>query len=143
MLPGKKIEYENEGVTIIMPDQKKKVRVEKLRPTPMGQMPGAPGGFQPGRVVINFQVVDEDDPSTVITQFDPRFELRIRYTPADLKRAQDAGRSLEMAFWDGASWVMFTREKHDFRLDPDPRGGGGFGVALIGSWSDPNIAWGP
>jgi len=142
MLHGKKFEYDTEGVTITLPDQKKKARVEKLSPTPLAQMPGAPGGFRPARVVINFQIVDEDDPTTVLTQFDPRFELRVRYTPADLKKAQDAGKPLELAFWDGARWVMFNPEKHDFRLEADAQGGGGFGVAMIGSWGDPNIGWG-
>lgn len=142
MLQGKKFEYETKGVRITLPAQKKKAKVDKLSMASLAEMPGTPGGFRPGRVVINFQVVDEDDPSTVLTVFDPKFELRIRYTPADLKRAQEAGRSLELAFWDGARWVSFTREKHDFRLEPDAQGGG-FGVAMIGHWGDPNVAWGP
>jgi len=143
MSNAKKHEFSAEGVTINLPKQQKKTRVEKLSRSPLADMPAASGGFQPGRVVINFQIVDEDDPETVLTEFNPKFELRIRYTPADLKRAQNAGKPLELAFWDGAKWVKFTPEKHDFKLEADPQGGGGFGVAMIGSWGDPNIAWGP
>jgi hypothetical protein len=142
MSQAKKFDFSAEGVTITIPAQAKKARVDRLPVTPLADIPGQKGGFQPGRVVFNFQVVDEDNPSTVLTEFKPKFELRVRYTPADLKRAQDAGQPLELAFWDGAKWVKFTHKKHSFELKQDLKGGG-FGVAMIGNWDDPIIAWGP
>ncbi|HSF83318.1 MAG TPA: hypothetical protein VLA49_18925 [Anaerolineales bacterium] len=143
MTQGTRFEFANEGVTITIPPQSKKAKAQKLSRTSLANMPGVPGGFKPGRVVINFQIVDEDNPTTVLTEFSPKFELRIRYTPADLKRAQDAGEPLQLAYWDGAKWVKFTQEKHNFKLEASAQGKGGFGVAMIGSWGDPNIAWGP
>lgn len=51
---------------------------------------------------------------------------------------------MELAFWNGDEWIVFTEEKHQFELQPDAKGkGGGYGVALISHWGDPNIGWGP
>ena len=144
MAQNKKKEF-TEGATVTVPEQKtkKKVRIEKLAKDSLDKMKSKPGGFKPGRVVFNFQIVDEYDPSKVLTTFDPPFELRVRYTPADLKRAQDAGKPLQLAFWNGREWVIFTDEKHQFKLEPDSQGSGGEGVAMISHWGDPNVAWGP
>lgn len=141
MIQGKKFEFDAGDVRVTVPTQRKKAKVEKLtKDTSLEQRELA--GFKPIRVVFNFQVVDEDNPQTILTEFDPKFELRVRYTPADSRAAQAVNKPLALAYWDGSTWVKFTREKHEFRLEPDAQGSGGFGVAMIGSWGDPNIVWG-
>jgi hypothetical protein len=105
-------------------------------------MPGKPGGFQPGRVMINLILYDEDDPQkTPITTFNPAIEVRFRYTAADLQQA--AGNELELAYWMDGEWHKFTSQKHNFRLEPNSNPqSGGFGVVEIKKWGDPPIAWG-
>jgi hypothetical protein len=145
MAQEKKKEFTEEGATVTVPEQKdkKKVKIEKLAKDSLDKMKPKPGGFKPGRVVFNFQVVDEADPAKVLSTFDPPFELRVRYTQGDLKRAQKANKPLELAFWNGSDWITFTKEKHQFKLEPDSQGPGGYGVAKISNWGDPNVAWGP
>lgn len=145
MVQGKKYNFDEEKVTITVPAQKKKkAKTIKLPLGSLNEMRGREGGFKPGRLVLNFALVDEDDPDTVLTEFDPPFELRIRYTRGDLERARRANKPLELAFWNGSEWDLFTQEKHQFELQPDAQGNaGGYGVALISHWGDPNIAWGP
>ena len=138
-------DWPEEGVSVVVPEQKSgvKVRKDKLKLPPLRDMPGNPD-FKPGRVVINFELVDDDAPGTVLAEFDPPFELRVRYTHADLNRARKVGRPLTLAFWDGKTWVPFTREKHGFELRPDAKpDAGGVGYALISRWGDPAVGWGP
>jgi hypothetical protein len=101
-------------------------------------MPAKAGGFQPARLVANIALEDETSPGEYLSQLDEPFELRIRYTPADMKQAKSG---LKLAFWDGTEWVVFTKEKHNFELQPDSQGGG-YGVVQLSRWGDPNIAWG-
>ena len=145
MVQGKKFDFDEERVTITVPNQKvKKAKAVKLPLGKLDEMKGREGGFKPGRLVINFALVDEDNPETILTEFDPPFELRVRYTRGDLERAKKAGKSLELGFWNGDEWVVFTQEKHQFELQPDAQGNaGGYGVVLISHWGDPNIGWAP
>jgi hypothetical protein len=145
MVQGKKFDFDEESVTITVPDQKvKKAKAVKLPLGKLDELKGREGGFKPGRLVINFALVDEDNPETILTEFDPPFELRVRYTRGDLERAKKAGKSLELGFWNGDEWIVFTQEKHQFELQPDTQGNaGGYGVILISHWGDPNIGWGP
>jgi hypothetical protein len=145
MANEKKMEFTKEGAIVRVPDQKdkKKVKIEKLAKDPLDKMKPREGGFTPGRVVFNFQIVDEAEPSKVLTSFDPPFELRVRYTPSDLKRAERAKKPLQLAFWNGSEWIPFTEEKHQFQLVPKSKGSGGEGIAMISHWGDPNVGWGP
>lgn len=137
--------FSEEGATVTVPEQKDKIKVkiEKLPKDSLDKMKPKEGGFKPGRVVLNFQIIEADEPAKVLTTFDPPFELRVRYTRADEKRAQDAGVPLELAFWNGSEWVVFTAEKHQFKLEADSQGSGGHGTAMISDWGDPNVGWGP
>ncbi len=141
----KKFHFDEEKVTITVPVQKgKRAKAVKLPLGKLDEMKGKKDGFKPGRLVINFNLVDEDDPETILTEFDPPFELRIRYSRGDLERAGRANKPLELGFWNGSEWVVFTPEKHQFELQPDSQeNAGGYGVALISHWGDPNIGWGP
>lgn len=135
--------FDQEGVTVTLPDQARRRKAISLPVDPVAKMPANPGGFQPHRVVINVAVVDEDKPDEYLQEMDPPFELRVRYTRGDLEKAQKSGGELKLAFWDGSQWVVFTQEKHRFELQPADQGeGGGFGVAYISHWGDPNIGWG-
>jgi len=144
MKPEKRFEFHDEGVQIKVPAQKAKIKVVKLPLGKLSELRGAKSDFRPGRLVVNFALVDEEQPDRFLEEFESPFELRVRYTPADQKRAEKAGRPMELAFWDGQDWVRFTQEKHQFKLEPEARpGAGGFGIALISKWGDPQIAWGP
>ncbi len=143
MVQSKRVDFSAEGVSVKVPTQRRKAKVVKLPMGSLEEMRPVPGGFQPRRLVINVAVVDEDEPETYLTEFDPPIELRVRYTKADLDRATDAGRPLALAFWNGSEWVRFTEEKHQFRLEPAAQEqAGGHGVALISNWGDPPVAWG-
>lgn len=135
--------FDQEGVAVTVPQQDRRIKVVKL---PLGQadkMVGKPGGFQSDRLVINFALEDEDNPGVYLEEFEPPFELRVRYTRGDLEKAQKAGKELRLAFWDGTQWVVFTREKHQFELQASSQGdGGGYGIVRISHWGDPNIGWG-
>jgi hypothetical protein len=139
----KKIEFGDEGATIIIPDQKKKISARKLDKGSLDKMRPVKGGFQPARLVVNFELYDEDQPDKYLVEFDAPFELRVRYTKADLKRAEQEGAALALGFWDGSDWVRFTLEKHGFHLEPDadPEKGG-LGVVSIKKWGDPPVGWG-
>ncbi len=144
MSQGKPFNFDQEGVTVVIPEQARRLKAVRLPLESLDKMKAKEGGFQPGRLLMNFAVVDETQPEEVLTEFDPPFELRVRYTPGDLRRAERAGQPLQLAFWDGNEWVVLTPEKHQFELQPAASGqGGGFGVARISHWGDPHIAWGP
>lgn len=143
MSPNKTFRFEQEGVQVNVPQPARKIKAISLPRQALKNMPPKPGGFQPGRVVINIALVYEDAPDEFLTEFDSPFELRVRYTPGDLRRAQQANQSLQLAFWDGSDWVVFTRSKHQFELVPEEHGEGGYGVVQLSRWGDPNVAWGP
>ena len=145
MVESKKVKFDAEGVSVKVPVQKKRIKI-KAKKLPLGaleNMKPVKGGFQPKRLVLNLGLVDEDDPSTILTEFDPPIELRVRYTKADLDHAGREGKPLSLAYWYGNQWITFTEEKHQFELLPNANPEtGGFGVALISNWGDPPIAWG-
>ena len=140
-------EYGSEGVKVKIGTQKsgKRVKIVKFKKKKKSELPGTPGGFSPGRIVINVGAVDQDDENQVITTFDPPMELRIKYTPADQARASAAGKSLNLGFYneDLGRWIEFTQQKHSFRLEPDSSGNTGVGIVQISHWGDPNVAWRP
>ena len=139
----KKVEFDTEGVAITIPDQKRKIGARKLAKGSLDKMKPIKGGFQPDRLVVNFELYDEDQPDKYLVEFDQPFELKVRYTKADLKRAERDGAPLALGFWDGSMWVRFTAEKHGYHLQPDvdPEKGG-FGVVSIAKWGDPPVSWG-
>jgi hypothetical protein len=128
---------------IHVPDQKRRIGVRRLALGKLENMPAARGGFQPARLVMNFELYDEDQPEGNLAELEQPFELRVRYTRADRQRAESEGAALALAFWDGNTWVRFTAEKHGFHLEPDSNPArGGFGVVSITKWGDPPVSWG-
>lgn len=138
-----KANFSAEGVSVKVPQQAQKIRAKKLPQFSLDQMKGVPGGFNPWRVVINFALYEEGKPDVFLTEFSQPFELRVRYTNQDEKRASKEGKQLSLAFWDGGQWIRFTKEKHQFSLQPDfTPNTGGYGVVKISRWGDPHVAWG-
>jgi hypothetical protein len=101
-------------------------------------------GKRAGRIIGNFDVVDDAKGGERVTVFSSPLRLQIRYGPGDLLRALQKGRSLELMWWDGEDWQVFEREKHGFVLhsDADPTQGG-FASLTIRKWEDPPLAWAP
>ncbi len=143
---GKKFKFDQEGAEVMVPQPTgKKIGVRRQAMPKASDMPGKPGGFQPGRLVINFELYDEGQPDRFLTKLDDPFEIRIRYTKGDLKRAEKTNKQLQLGFWDGSQWVAFTEKKHKFRLEADMEhpNEGGVGIIEISTWGDPPIAWSP
>ena len=141
MISGKSFNFDQEGVAVSVPEGAKRIRAVKLPLDKLDAMPAKPGVFTPTRLVANIALEDENSPGVYLSQFDEPFEMRVRYTPADLKKAQEAKSELKLAFWDGKEWVVFTKKKHNFELQSDNQGGG-YGVVQLSRWGDPNISWG-
>ncbi len=138
MITGKAFNFDQEGVTVTVPDTGKRIRAVKLPLDRLESMPAKPGGFTPTRLVANIALEDESNPGAYLSQLDKPFEMRFRYTSDDVKQTKTG---LKLAFWDGNEWVVFTKDKHSFELQPDSQGGG-YGVVQLSRWGDPNIAWG-
>ena len=140
-------EFSTEGVKVKVNTQNSgnKVKVVKFNKKKKSDLPATPGVFSPGRIVINVGAVDQDAEDQVIKAFDPPMELRVKYTRADQDRATAAGKSLTLGFYneDLGRWIVFTQQKHKFRLEAASSGQGGVGIVEISHWGDPHVAWGP
>jgi hypothetical protein len=135
-------DWPEKGVSILVPAQENGVTVIGVERDMPRSIPDRPN-FHPSRLVINFELEEAGKPGAVLMEFRPPLQLRVLYTQDDLDRAMKAERPLKLAFWDGEHWVLFTREKHDFELQPFPETGtGGVGFARISHWGDPAVGWG-
>lgn len=147
MAADKEKNFATEGVKVKVKAQKsgKSIKIVKFPKKNKSDLPATRGVFSPGRIVINVGAVDEDAQDQVITSFDPPMELRVNYTRADKARADAAGTNLTLGFYseDLGRWVVFTQQKHNFRLEADPSGQKGVGIVEISHWGDPNVAWQP
>jgi len=138
-----RITFDSEGVEASLPPQSRAARLVRLPVGSLKNMPAKAGGFQPGRLIINLVGELEDAPGTYVQEFNPPLELKINYTPADYQFAQKGGKPLRLAFWNGAEWVVFTSEKHQYKLYPkSPASSGGYATVSIRSWGDPPVSWG-
>lgn len=129
---------EEEGVTVTVPWQGKKVQVEKLLSKNLDELLSEEDEFLPTRLVINFEVVEAETRKPV-DEFSPPMELQVAYTADDYSSAD--GKSVLGFRRDGPGrWVALTKKKHDFRLEGGPTGG--YGFATVSDWDDVFIAWG-
>jgi len=127
-----------EGVSLMIPYEDATVRVYQL---PFASDEELGSEVKIIRKVINIKIVAEMGSRVPITSFDPPIELRVKYTSYDL---QEGNGNLSLAYWDGAKWIRFTPEEHNYLQLPDfPEHPelGGIGLAYISEWADPNIAW--
>lgn len=131
--------FPDEGVEITIPPQAETVHVVQL-PLPLLKDYAAPvpGGFDPFRPVINFDVLYDDDQP--VQHFDPPIQIKVRYTGNDVMTAGVGG--LKLGFWDGLAWWPYTDAKHDFQLVPDADKSGGVGIVTVSDWGDPTQIWG-
>ena len=117
------------NVSVELPDTLKhldaKTKPEKGLPPPKG------------RLVSNFMIFDPEDPETELMDFPEPFELRVRYTPADKKNADDEKKPLQIQYNAGKGWKRLKT-----RLEPNASGKGGIGIAKVTKW-DPQIGWFP
>lgn len=140
-------DFGSEGVVVTVQPQKsgKAIKIVKFNPKKKSDVPATAGVFSPGRLVINVGAVEKENPDQVVTTFDPPMIIQVRYTKADLDRAAAAGTDLKLGFFseDLGRWIVFTAQKHRFRLEPNPGGNSGVGVVEISHWGDPQVAWHP
>lgn len=155
------VDFPKEGVRVKIPKQKslQKMVARTVPSVPISKLSSNEDEFKPARFVINVEVVDANDPMTILTDFDPAFEIQVKYTSYDLKRLEQAKMAYKLAggtmggkgepvfqlgFWNGRRWVLFTKEKHNYRIVPNiPPDTGGFEVVDISQWGDPLMAHGP
>jgi hypothetical protein len=153
-------EFPDKHVQVTVPWQGHAVKVLRIPYPPLSEMPPIKVAEQydwPHHVWLNVVVAREDEPDALVTQFDPRLELRIGYSAEDLNRAQAAGLEHPIfGFWDGCQWVLFTEEKHELSYEPVADKSishesnvavteqvAGYAVVQLAAWSDPSIAGGP
>lgn len=153
-------DFSEEGVSVKIPPQRslQKLLAKTVPAVPINQLSSKNDEFKPVRFVIHVELVDANDPDTILTDFDPAFELQVKYTPEDLARLEQAktdyyqrgGKqgdkdepTFQLGFWDGHRWVLFTKKKHNYRIEPnDPPETGGFEIVDISKWKCA-IAHGP
>lgn len=135
--------FKNGDVIVAVPEiGSSRLRAVEL---PLGSpnMNPSGGDFKPIRAVVNLGIEFENNPGHYPEELNQAVEIRVRYTPADLAAADRANKPLALGYWDGKTWIRFTREKHGFRLEADANPQrGGFGVITIRKWGDPPVGWG-
>ena len=134
---------ERENVWVYVPAQKDSGDLEiHWLPKPE-VMPENTEEFTLDRFVVNFEVTKDDEP---LNEFDPRMELRVGLTEAEVKElraAQEREETLEeklkLAYCleDGGNWVVFT-DKHKYKIDLDGRDA----VVWISDWGDATVGVG-
>jgi hypothetical protein len=142
-------QYEDKNTTVTVKYQGFALDVLRLPSPPMEELhskaESLPDEFPARRGVINVVVARRDNPDLLVTKVNPPLELRVGYTAADLKHAQDQGRKYPLfGYWDGCHWVLFTEQKHQLRYEPSDRADlAGYAVVSLDVWSDPRLAYGP
>lgn len=126
-----------EGLTVIIPDQKRRVGV-RLDPIPPDLGPDE--NFTPIRIVANVVLFDRDT-DEILTRFDPPIEFNVRYTSNDLFESARIARAIILAYWNGTKWVRLDKPENKFTLLKPSTGM--VGEILVTDWeADPAIAWG-
>jgi hypothetical protein len=142
-----KFNFEAEKTSVMAKPQKtgKTVKIVKLPSKRMNDVPERAGVFKPGRLIMNFAGENEGEPGVFLADFDPPLELRVKFTKADQDRVADPVKDLKMAFWseEEDNWVLFTKDKHQYKVVMNKSGKGGTAIAFIKDWGDPQVAIGP
>ena len=151
------VRFPDAKLTVTVPPQKRPVPVVERPLPPLEQLDSPNDEFDPTRLLVNFEVIDAEDPQTPITYFDPPLVVEAEYT---LERVEAAQRNAEtfrkythgetdlvmplLGFWDGTHWILFRSGKNQviYRPNEDPKTGGVL-VAKVYRWADPPIGWWP
>lgn len=142
--------------TVVIPWQGRSAIAVRAPSVPLEQMKGEGNDFTPSQLVINVEIVDANDQHTVLTDFDPPLELEFKFPPSQIEKARqlaaqqklasssadDLANVIKVGFWNGARWVLFTKAKHNFRVQGNDTNGY-VGKVDLKKWGDPPIAWHP
>jgi hypothetical protein len=150
------VDFPVEGVRVKIPPQnsKKKMYPKSVPSVPIDKLRSDQDHdeFTPARFVINVEIVDANNPMTIMTDFDPPIEIWVKCTEEDLTRLENAKAKYRQAgdavdgkgepvsqlgFWNGSRWVLFTK-KHNYKIMPD-----GSEYVKLSKWGDPPMAHGP
>lgn len=145
------------GLTVTVPPQSRPVVVVERPLPPLEQLDSPQDEFDPGRLLVNFEVIDAENPEVPLSFFDPPIAIEAPYTLEQVERAQrdvetfrkytkgqvDIAMPL-LGFWDGTHWILFTPGKNQviYRPNEDPQTGGVI-VAKVTRWADPPIGLWP
>ena len=142
MADNRIIEFKEEGVKFIIPNELDHVFVEKLDLKEVG----GDENFFPNRYVLNFRLFDDRKPGEEIGEFEPALTLLVFYDPKDLAYATGKGKTEPvLGIHYGAGWHKPGDIKGKVTFDPISDHERWIGVARveITTWDDPLISWGP
>lgn len=142
--------------TVVVPWQGRPVSVVRAPMVPLDQMKGEGNDFTPAETVINVEIVDGKDQHTIVTDFDPAIEVEFKFPGTLIEKASqlaarqeikiatadDLTSVIQIGFWDGARWVLFTKAKHNYRIQGNASTGY-VGKVDLKKWGDPPIGWNP
>jgi hypothetical protein len=144
-------------MTVTVPPQSRPVLVIERPLPPLDQLQSDRDEFKPKELLVNFEVMDAENPETPISFFDPPLKIEVAYTQAQVEAAQkdaetfreyvkgqlDQPRPL-LGFWDSTHWILFMPIKHHltYRPNEDPTTGG-VATVQVERWADPPTGWWP
>lgn len=143
MIPEHAFNYDKEGVEIKIPALERKigVRVETGKKLE-DYVRGSGDSFFPQRLVIVFDLYDEENLSAEKGNLSQPATVRVRYTPQDTAAAGGRG-NLRLGYYKDGHWRLFTKSEHKYTLVPDTSDlDSGYGVFHLNVWGDPPIGWG-
>lgn len=140
--PARDENFSQEGVLIEIPGLKQKIRVKKTGGKKLEDFPGkATDIFRPKRLVIVFDLLDDDMPTAQSGELSQPVTLRVRYTAQD---APDAGgwEKPRLGYYKNGTWKPFSKTADKFSLEPDKGDPAqGYGVVQLKRWGDPAMGW--
>ena len=139
------------GVTVTVQQQSRPVLIVERSMPPLEDLHSDHDEFTPGQALVNFEVVDAENPEAIVATFDPPITVKFAYSEAAVLEAQkltvSANKSKRQSeavpmplfgFWDGTHWVLFTAEKHRLTYTPNELPGtGGTATVTLYRWADP------
>jgi hypothetical protein len=123
--------FATEDVYIIVPDQPNltNLKIHNLTRKTIADMPRN-ADFDPKLIKINFEVRSGN---TVITRFYSPMVIMVGH--------KEDEKYTKLAYWkekdSQGDWHVFKKFKKVKKAQ-----GGGYGVAIISDWGDPNVGWG-
>lgn len=143
MQPAKTIQFDAEGVTLSIPALSRKVAVRKGNPGALRDKPSTGADFRPIRLVLEFDLYDEDAPEAPLAGMEAGFMLRVRYIGADVRAAGGKRENLKLGLYKAGRWKVISNAQHAYTLQPGQESDeSGFGQVTISDWGDPTVAWG-
>ncbi|MBI5567216.1 MAG: hypothetical protein HY870_20120 [Chloroflexi bacterium] len=151
------VRFPDAKLTVTVPAQSRPVLVAERPMPPLEELDSPNDEFDPTRLLVNFEIIDAENPQIPLTYFDPPLVIEAEYTQEQVEAAQRnadvfrkyTGGQVEvvmplLGFWDGTHWILFTAGKNQviYRPNEDPRTGGVL-IAKVHRWADPPMGWWP